>query len=105
MKLFFITIYRIQLLNKLIKEQRTGTPAEIATRLGLKRSCYYELLDELKTRGVPIAYSKEIQSYYYTRPFEMQIIFMLKPLDDEEKKNINAGEKYFFKSSFSGWNF
>jgi len=105
MKLFFTTIYRVQLLNKLVKEQRTGTPAEIAARLGLKRSCYYDLLDELKARGVPIAYSKDIRSYYYTRPFEIQMIFMLKPLDEEDKKNINAGEKYSIESSFSGRNF
>jgi len=71
------------LFNKLVKEQRTDTPDEIANGFGLKRSSFFRFLEELKEREVPIAYSKGICSYD-TCPFEIEIVVSLKPLDQEE---------------------
>ncbi len=104
MKHFFITIDRIETLNKLIKAQRTGTPDEISARLGLKRSAFYELLEELKAQGAPIAYSKAIGSYYYTRPYSIEISFRIIPLEDEAQEKIYAGSQIFAESGFYGRN-
>lgn len=99
-KILFEHIDRVMLFNKLVKAQRTGTPDEIALRLGLKRSSFFRFLEELKEREVPIAYSKSISSYYYTRPFEIEIVFSLKPLDQEEQIKVEAGSIFFSESTF-----
>ena len=104
-KILFEQIDRVMLFNKLVKEQRTGTPDEIANRLGLKRSSFFRFLEELKEREVPIAYSKCLCSYYYTRPFEIEIVFSLKPLDHEEQIKVEAGSVFFSESTFYGRNY
>jgi len=103
-KILFEQIDRVILFNKLVKAQRTGTPVELATRLGLKRSGFFKFLEELKEREVPIAYSKSICSYYYTRPFEIEIVFSLKPLGQEEQIKVEAGSIFFSESTFYGRN-
>ncbi|MES2417616.1 MAG: helix-turn-helix domain-containing protein [Bacteroidota bacterium] len=65
-------IYRINLLHKLIKERRTGTPEELAKRLRLSKSRLSRIIEELKLEGVPLAYSRQIRSYYYTIDYKMQ---------------------------------
>ena len=44
----FEYIDRINLLHKLIKERRTGTPENLAKRLLISPSRLYVILDELK---------------------------------------------------------
>lgn len=76
-------IDRINLLHQLIKEQRTGTPEELARRMHLSRSRTCRIIEELKSRGVPIAYSRQSHSYYYTLNYKMQANVAFTQLDDE----------------------
>ena len=55
---------RISMMHKLVLRQRTGTPEELARRLGVSRTSLYELIDELRSRGAPIAYSKSTKSFF-----------------------------------------
>ena len=88
---FFTILDRIDKMNKLVSEKRTGTPQEFASRLGVSRTSLYELIDEFRSRDVPIAYSKSIRSFYFTRPYEIRITFLLRPLTDEEGRDISGG--------------
>ena len=47
---------RIEMAHKLVSRQKTGTPEEFAKQLGVSRTSLYELIDELRSRGVPISY-------------------------------------------------
>jgi predicted DNA-binding transcriptional regulator YafY len=87
----FEYIDRINLLHKLIKERRTGTPENLAKRLLISPSRLYVILDELKLRGAPINYSREIRSYYYEASFEMSINADFKLLSCDELKSNNGG--------------
>jgi len=49
----------------LISMMSTGTPAEFAEKLGIRRSTLFQSLQEMKVLGVDIRYSYNRQSYYY----------------------------------------
>ena len=90
-------IERINLIHKLIGEQRTGTPKEFSERLRMSESRLYQLMEELKIMNVPIAYSRELHTYYYTIPFKLSAQIEILPMS--ELQNIRGGAmdmvKYF----------
>lgn len=77
-------IERINRLHEMIKYRRTGTPQQLARRLNLSASMVYKLMDELKLREVPIEYSRQLGSYYYSRSFQMKISIDFRSLAEEE---------------------
>ncbi|MBB2146378.1 hypothetical protein GM921_12830 [Pedobacter sp. LMG 31464] len=87
----FEYIDRINLLHKLIKERRTGTPKVLARRMTLSKSRLFRVIEDLKLKGVPIAYSRQSQTYYYTNNYKMNINLEFMPLDNEDAKEINGG--------------
>lgn len=87
----FDYVNRMNLLNKLLKDRSTGTPKQLAKRLGLSVSRLYVIMDDLKTKGVPISYCRQTQSYYYSKPFEIKLKADLVFLNQEEEKNIGGG--------------
>ena len=88
----FEQVDRISLFGQLLKQRKTGTPVEFADRLGISRTSLYELVDELRSRGAPISYSKSGHTFYYSEPFEISITFNIRPLKDDEEKNLSGGE-------------
>ena len=101
MKLFCY-LDRISLLNRYIKKEKTGNPDEFASYLGVSRTRLYELIDELKSRGAPIAYDKTRQTFYYEYPFEISIDVIIRPLELSEEKNCSGGCNFLPASFFSG---
>jgi len=91
----FKYIDRISLMHKLIKEQKTGSPEDFASRLGIKRARLYELIDELKSYNVPIHYSKSTKSFYYDQPYDIKMICIMKPLNEKEQVENNGGLIYY----------
>ena len=65
------TLKRLILIDKLIGQEETGTPQELADRLKLSKSQIHNIINELKSCGVPIAYNKRNKSYYYTDSFDL----------------------------------
>jgi len=94
----FKYIDRINLLDKLIRQKRTGTPNELATRLGLSVSRLYNVIDELKGRGAPIYYSRQLGTYLYESEYSIKISVDITSLDEDKIYNISGGQKIF--SSF-----
>ncbi len=90
MKLFEY-IERFELIHKLIQEEKTGTPGEFARQLNISRSRLYEVLDEMKSRGFPISYSRNLKSFYYEYEVECNIEFNIKLLTDKESKKNYGG--------------
>ncbi len=82
---------RFSLMQKLLEGRCTGTPEEFAGKLGISRTSLYETLDELKSRGAPIAYSKSVKTFYYTEPFEIMISCYLRPMTFQEEKEYSGG--------------
>lgn len=57
---------RTKLLIELIEKRKTGSPGELAGKLGLKERMIYNLLDDLRLAlGKDIGYCKEEKSYIF----------------------------------------
>ena len=56
---------RIQRIHELIKRRATGSPLELASRLGISKRQLHNLLDLMKQMGAPIVYSTALCSYHY----------------------------------------
>jgi biotin operon repressor len=94
MKLFSYA-ERINFMNRLIQQGKTGSPEEFANRIGLSRTRIYEIIDDLKLEGAPIMYSKSRRSFYYEEPFDISVQITLKSIDKNEEKLYNGG--YFIQ--------
>jgi biotin operon repressor len=99
MKLFEY-LDRISMMHKLVSRQKTGTPEELARRLGVSRTSLYELIDELRSRGAPIAYSKSAKTFFYRQPYDIAVTCTLKPLTYNETKEHRGGINNFSKILF-----
>ncbi len=89
---FIKQIERLQLLNKLVREQRTGSPEELASRLGVSRRQLYAYLEFLKDYGIDIVYSRKTNSFNFINGKEIKIEFQFQVLDEQVSRNINGGK-------------
>jgi biotin operon repressor len=97
---------RISMMHKLVSHERTGTPEELANQLGVSRTTLYELIDELKSRGAPIIYSKSSRTFLYSQPYDISVSCSMRPLTYEEEKENTGGINIscrilFFRTLFS----
>ena len=83
------------MMHKLVSRQRTGTPDEFARQLGVSRTSLYELIDELKSRGAPIVYSKSAKTFFYRQPYDIAVTCSLRPLTCKEEKENSGGTNFF----------
>jgi hypothetical protein len=91
----FEMVEKMNLFNRLVEEECTGTPRQLAKRLGMSRSALYVLMDELHSRDVDVRYSRKWQTYYYANSVSLEVRFTIKrldaPDDDDEAKKITEG--------------
>lgn len=86
-----VYIERINLLNKLIKQGRTGNPDDLSKRLGLSTSRLHRIIEELRLNGAPIAYSRQLRTYYYESGYDISISASFNPIDDYEGVRVSGG--------------
>lgn len=91
----------MQLLNKLIKQERTGTPDELADRLRISRRKLYELIEKLKCWGLNIQYDRGRETFMFTEEGWVDIQFSLKVIKSGECKKISGGGHFFPSVLFS----
>lgn len=95
----FKYIDRINMLDKLISQRRTGTPASLAKRIGISESRLYVIIDELKSKGAPINYSRQLLSYYYEYEFSISIAVKMQKLSHDDHQLISGGQNLFSNNS------
>ena len=93
------TIERLQVLHSLISQRKTGTPEQLAKRLGVSRSCLYNLIEELRVFQIPILYSRKIESFYYEKEVKFDLNLEIRIMNNEDLININGGSLTFFVPS------
>jgi len=59
--------------HQLIKKQIKGTPEEIAKRIDLSKSSFYNYMEELKQLGAEIKYCRTCQCFKYTNDFKLKV--------------------------------
>jgi predicted DNA-binding transcriptional regulator YafY len=53
-------------LNELIKERKTGSPADIAKHLEISERMVYRYIDDLKNEfNAPVKYDRKKRTYFY----------------------------------------
>ena len=73
---FINPINRMMLIDRLIRKKNTGTPKELAQKVGVSERALYESIGHLKDHfNCPIAYCREQESYYYTEDGEASFGF------------------------------
>lgn len=65
-------ISRTRRLDNLIRRKSTGSPSQLAQRLGVSEATIYRYIQELKDMGAPIKYCRERQSYRYESEFQLE---------------------------------
>ena len=88
---FIKRIERLGKIDKLIRIKRTGTPDEFAAKLGIGRRQLYNYLDELKTYGLEIKYSRNMRSFFYSNHKRLHIRLDFEVLDDRQIRRKEGG--------------
>ncbi len=89
---------RLQQLNELVKQENTGTPKELADKLGISERSVYNLVEFLKDWDAPICYCRKQKTYYYSGCFDLQLSISLTIIKGKEQTQIYGGS-YFFKDN------
>ena len=83
MKVFeFIEV--IARFHQYVMHGNTGDAASFAGKLGISRASLYNLLDELKSYGIDIAYSRERKSFLYLHSERVEIKVSIGQYSEEE---------------------
>lgn len=89
---FIRQIERIERVDKFIKHKSTGDPKVFAAKLNISKRQLFRIIEELKDFGAPIAYSRALNSFYYTENgFEIKVHLSILFITDQEEKNIIGG--------------
>jgi predicted DNA-binding transcriptional regulator YafY len=66
---------RICRLDQLIRLKCTGSPDELAGKIGISKRMLFEYINDMKDLGAPISYCSFIRSYHYNGNGEFFIGF------------------------------
>jgi len=92
---------RLQRMNQLIKNERTGSPDEFSQRLGISRRQLYSYIENIKDMGADIGYSKNRRTFYFCNGHEVEISYSFKIISKELSRTINGGFSVnFFQRAF-----
>lgn len=84
-------INKILRINTLVKLRATGSPRELACKLGISERSVYEYINDMKELGAPIAFSYSHNSYIYYADGELLIGFTNDSLNMEEETMTFGG--------------
>jgi biotin operon repressor len=88
---FLKYIERYQNIDRLIRMENTGSPAEFSKKLGISESHLYFCLKELKEYGLPIVYSNYKRTYYYSEAVKLIVDVSIENMANDEIINISGG--------------
>ena len=67
---------RLNRIDHLIRIKGTGTPTELADKIGMSERSMYEYIRLMKEFGAPVVYSRSRKSYYYLEDGSFTIRFL-----------------------------
>jgi len=67
---------RLSHIDRLIRIKGTGTPSELAGKIGISERSTYEYIRLMKDFGAPVLYSRQRKSYYYKQEGRFLISFL-----------------------------
>lgn len=89
-----IDLIKLDRLDHLIRGKATGSPKELAKRLGLSRSSLFELISFLRIEmDAPIRYDQYSCSYEYKYVPKFHLNFERDRINRSERHNITGGSE------------
>ena len=88
MNIIAMDIERMHRLHKMIYEESTGTPDEVAETFNVKKRQLYYMIDEFRDFGAVIKYSRKRCTYYYAEPFDFFSSLGFDSFSRKENKKI-----------------
>ena len=65
---------RVERLHQLILAEKTGTPQEVAKRLGISKSALFIMIDELNSLNLKVSYSSKYETFFYDKELKRTIL-------------------------------
>ena len=65
---------RVERLHQLILAEKTGTPQEVAKRLGISKSALFIIIDELNSLNLKVSYSSKYETFFYDKELKRTIL-------------------------------
>jgi len=88
-------IERLEKIEKLIQQSQTGTPDEFAGKIGISRRQLYNYLEEIRSYGIDIRYSRIHQSFRFENNKRLKIHFACEVIDPSSKQQTYGGAQLF----------
>jgi len=85
----------MRFIDSLVRKRATGNYVSLAKKLNLSKTELYNFLNEMKNEGIPIKYSKKLNSFYYTEKGKMTTKLYEREITKEEMKSIKGGNGFF----------
>ena len=85
------TLERLQHVHKLIKEECSGSPRELALKLKVSERTIYNIIEQLKDLEAPIKYDRSRKTYLYTQDFDLSISLAFSVLFNNVVTDIYSG--------------
>jgi len=87
---FFDQLRLIERVDGLIRRKQTGSPKELARKLGVSTRTVHRIVADMRDMGLPIDYSSATKNYYYESDVVVHI--EISRVDQEKMK---GGENVF----------
>lgn len=84
-------INQIEQLDQLIRMQATGSPKQLARKMGISKASLFRLFDIMKQLKAPIKYDIYLQSYIYTSNVCFKFGFYAQEISYQKAMEINGG--------------
>jgi len=84
-------IERLEKIDKLVRENKTGTPHEFAEKVGISRRQLYNYIEELRSYGIEIRYSRKNQNFHFENNRRLKINFNCKVIEAGDQQKTSGG--------------
>ncbi len=85
---------RLRKTHRLIQQEKTGTPKELAKRLRVSERQVYLIMEQLREMDAPIRFSRHCNTYYYQNSYELMINISIQVMAGDQLLNIYAGRRF-----------
>jgi len=83
----------LERVHRLINRKATGSPEQLAQKIGYSERQTFRLIADLKALGMPIRYDRERCTYFYEEKVDFKIQVLI---ETEKEKNIKGGKNFTF---------
>lgn len=98
--MIFKQLNRLQQMDQLIRQKRTGNATEFAQKMGVSRRQIYNWLEDLRSMGLDIEYNRYKKSFTYRKLYKINIQFEIRELSKYELSEIEGNGLFLNKISF-----